>query len=108
VAKSARSAAANFTHALDASHLIRVVNATANEGITSIAVVHDSFGCLAPQALRFRGIITTQFALLYEDDVLANLRKAAHRGLGSMKLPPVPLKGSLDRFNVAYSEYAFA
>jgi DNA-directed RNA polymerase len=102
-------AAPNFTHSLDAAHLIRVVNAAASEGITSLAVNHDSFGCLAPQALRLRGIILTQFAQLYSDDVLADLRKkASQRGLGSTELEPVPPKGSLDRCNVMWSEYAFA
>ena len=32
--KSMNAAAPNFVHALDASHLIRVVNAAASEGIT--------------------------------------------------------------------------
>jgi DNA-directed RNA polymerase len=100
-------AAPNFVHSLDAAHLIRVVIAAVAAGI-DIVVVHDSFGCLAPYALKLRGIIRTQFALLYEDDVLAELRKDAQHGLGSIELPPVPPKGSLDRFNVMWSEYAFA
>jgi DNA-directed RNA polymerase, mitochondrial len=97
----------DFTHSLDAAHLIRVVNAAASEGI-DVVVIHDSFGCLAPQASRLRPIILTQFALLYSGDVLADLRKAAQRGLGSTELPPVPDKGSLDPFNVTWSEFAFA
>jgi DNA-directed RNA polymerase len=81
-------AAPNFVHALDASHLIRVVNAAASEGITSLAVVHDSFGCLAPQARELHRIIRKQLALLYDWDVLADLREAA----GSIE--PIPAKGS--------------
>jgi hypothetical protein len=38
-------------------YLIRVVNAVVNEGITSLAVVLDSFDCLASQATAFRQII---------------------------------------------------
>jgi len=100
--KSMNAAAPNFVHALDASHLIRVVNAAASEGITSIAVVHDSFGCLAPQAREFHRIIRTQFAELYSRDVLADLQEAA----GSSE--PIPAKGSLDPWDVLHSEYAFA
>ena len=96
------AAAPNLVHALDASHLIRVVNAAAGEGITSIAVVHDSFGCLAPQARDLHRIIRTQFAELYSRDVLADLREAA----GSCE--PIPAKGSLDPWGVLHSEYAFA
>ena len=100
--KSMNGAAPNFVHALDASHLIRVVNAAAGEGITSIAVVHDSFGCLAPQARDLHRIIRTQFAELYSQDVFAGLREAA----GSSE--PIPAKGSLDPWGVLDSEYAFA
>jgi DNA-directed RNA polymerase len=100
--KSMNGAAPNFVHALDASHLIRVVNAAASEGITSLAVVHDSFGCLAPQARELHRIIRKQLALLYDWDVLADLREAA----GSIE--PIPAKGSLDPWAVLHSEYAFA
>ena len=96
------AAAPNLVHALDASHLIRVVNAAASEGITSIAVVHDSFGSLAPQARELHRIIRTQFAVLYSQDVLADLRDAA----GSSE--PIPAKGSLDPWGVLHSESAFA
>jgi Autographiviridae RNA polymerase len=100
--KSMDAAAPNFVHALDASHLIRVVNAAASEGITSISVVHDSFGALAPQASELHRIIRMQFAELYSQDVLADLREAA----GSSE--PMPAKGLLDPWAVLHSEYAFA
>jgi DNA-directed RNA polymerase len=100
--KSMNGAAPNFVHALDASHLIRVVNAAARDGITSVAVVHDSFGCLASHARELHWIIRKELALLYERDVLADLREAA----GSME--PLPAKGSLDPSAVQLSKYAFA
>jgi DNA-directed RNA polymerase len=100
---SKNSAAPNFVHSLDASHLIRVINAAAGEGITNIAVVHDSFGCLAPQAFELHQIIREQMARLYaEHDVLAELRRAA----GSSE--PLPAKGTLDPWAVRHSTYAFA
>ena len=100
--KSMNAAAPNFVHALDASHLVLVVNAAASEGITSIGVVHDSFACLAPQARKLRGIINSQFAEMYSRDVLDELRRAA----GSTD--PLPDKGSLNPLSVLQSEYAFA
>jgi DNA-directed RNA polymerase len=93
----------NFVHCLDSAHLIRVINAAAGEGIVSIAVVHDSFGCLAPQVYELHQIIREQMARLYaEHDVLAELRKAA----GSSE--PLPAKGTLDPWAVRHSTYAFA
>ena len=38
-----------------------LINAAVAEGITSIATVHDSFGCFPSQAERFRRIIREQF-----------------------------------------------
>jgi DNA-directed RNA polymerase, mitochondrial len=91
----------NFVHSLDASHLIRVVNAAAREDVTSVAVVHDSFGCLAPHARALYWVIREELALLYECDVLADLREAA----GSTE--PLPAKGSLDTSLLMKSKYAF-
>jgi DNA-directed RNA polymerase len=51
--KAKNGVAPNFVHACDAAHLMRTVNAAVAEGITSIATVHDSFGCLASRAERF-------------------------------------------------------
>jgi DNA-directed RNA polymerase len=71
-----RSAASpNFVHSLDAAHLIKVVNAAVNEGITNVLTVHDCFACLAPQAGRFLEIILAEMANLYENnDPLGELR----------------------------------
>jgi DNA-directed RNA polymerase, mitochondrial len=101
--KSLDAAAPNFVHALDASHLIRVVNTAASKGITSIAVVHDSFGCHAPHAFRLHQIIRANMTTLYGgQDVLAELREAAE----SSELPPA--MGELDPCDVLDSTYAFA
>jgi DNA-directed RNA polymerase, mitochondrial len=100
--KAMDGAAPNFVHALDASHLVRVVNAAVLDDTTSIAVVHDSFGCLAPRVPGLHRILRHQLALLYERDVLADLRDAA----GSTE--PLPAKGSLDPWVVMQSRYPFS
>jgi Autographiviridae RNA polymerase len=96
------AAAPDFVHSLDSSHLVRVANAATAAGITNIATVHDSFGCLAPQAEEFRRIILGEFADMYSQDVLADLRKSARSSL------PLPAKGSLDPREVLKSDYAFS
>jgi hypothetical protein len=51
-----------------------LINTAVAEGITSLATVHDSFGCLPSRAERFRRIIREQFLRLYEkNDVLAQV-----------------------------------
>jgi len=97
------SASPNLVHSLDASHLINVILAAVGEGITSVAVVHDCFGCHAPNVTRMHKIIRAEMAKLYSGrDVLAELRAAAKSSL------PLPARGTLDPREVQLSTYAFA
>ena len=115
--KAANGAAPNFVHACDAAHLMLTVNAAAKADITSIATVHDSFGCHAAHAEQFREIIKEQFVRLYEEhDVLAEVLKQARRDLGETggaSLPSEPpqqgtQQGTLNIKDVRKAEYAFA
>jgi DNA-directed RNA polymerase len=110
--KAANGIAPNFVHALDASHLALTVNACVSEGIVSIATVHDSFGCLAPQASRFRDIIREQFVQMYEThDVLAEVLDAASHDLtvhNLERLPELPVYGPLNLKDVLHADFAFA
>ena len=101
--KSVNAAPPNVVHALDATHLVRTVNAAVAEGITSVATVHDLFSAPAPQVKRFRQIIGTQMMLLYlvgikETRMLENLLAAAL----------APLRGKLDLWAVQDAEFAFS
>jgi DNA-directed RNA polymerase, mitochondrial len=110
--RAANGVAPNFVHALDASHLALTVNAAVQEGITNLAVVHDSFGCLAPQAGRFRNIIREQFVAMYENhDVLKEVLEECKRVLtvhNHQHLPPLPVYGPLDLQQTLGADYAFA
>jgi DNA-directed RNA polymerase len=111
-AKAANGVAPNFVHALDAAHLLLVANSAAAEGIRSIATVHDSFGCLAPQARRFNAIIREQFALMYEThDVLSEILEQATCDLtpaNRNRLPVIPERGPLDLKEILNADFAFA
>jgi DNA-dependent RNA polymerase len=61
----ARKAVGGAKVSLEPSELL--VNAAVAEGITSIATVDDSFGCLPSRAERFRRIIREQFMALYKE-----------------------------------------
>lgn len=91
--------APNYTHALDASHLIRVVLGARAADINCLTV-HDCFSCLAPDASRFSAIIRREMAILYaRQDHLATL------GNFGIELPPY---GKLDPFDVQDAEYTFS
>jgi DNA-directed RNA polymerase len=69
---------------LEPSELL--VNAAVADGITSIASVHDSCGCLPAHAEQFRRIIREQFVALYKEyDVLNEVLGEAHRDLKDPK-----------------------
>jgi DNA-directed RNA polymerase len=99
--KAANSAPANYVHSFDAAHLVRLVNAAMEEDISEIVCVHDSFSCLATQAVRFNKIIRTQLAMLYA-------RQDHLRTLGEQSGLSLPPYGDLDPLEVQDAEYCFA
>jgi DNA-directed RNA polymerase len=119
--KCAAGVAPNVVHSLDASHLLLSVCAAADEGITDIATVHDSFGCLACDAPRFNKIIRETFLRMYEKhDIMSELYDSARHDLteaGQERLENnltqagfigVPEKGALDLKEILNARYAFA
>jgi DNA-directed RNA polymerase len=110
--KAAAGIAANLTHSMDASHLLLSVGAAADEGITDIATVHDSFGCLACDAPRFLHIIRETLMRMYADhDILSELLESARADLtpaSQDKLPQLPEKGTLELKELLNAKYAFA
>ncbi len=119
--KAAAGIAPNFVHSHDAAALQLAVAAAADEGITDIATVHDSFGCLPSRAGRFNQIIREQFLAMYSDhDVLTELYESAindlteagrerlHEELAKAGFTGVPEKGSLDLTEILNARYAFA
>jgi DNA-directed RNA polymerase len=98
--KALDSAAANLVHSLDAAHLIRVVNAAAQEGIVNVCTVHDCYGSLAPDVQLFQQIVRRELGLLHRcHDALARLHM---QNPGS---PPPPKPGTLDLLTVCEQEY---
>lgn len=111
--RAANAVAPCFVHSYDACHLMMVVNHAYSHGITSIALVHDSFGCHAGLAWMFRGIITDTFAQLYSDnDVLDDILQESydqiqtnhHRLPNRMDVST----GTYDIQNIKEALYAFA
>lgn len=102
----------NFVHSCDGTALRQYVVLGQGNGITSFALVHDSFGCLASDYQMMQACLRHAFVDLYQDhDVLEQLRSnilpilAAER---ATELPAVPPKGTLDLEQVKQSDFFFA
>lgn len=110
--KNASAIAPNFVHSLDASALMFTVCAGLDEGITSWAMIHDSYGTHAGRTDDLARILREQFVKMYlENDVLQQLRDELAAKLPpevAAELPPVPAKGKLNLEDVLRSDYFFA
>jgi DNA-directed RNA polymerase len=106
--KAANSAAANFVHSADATHLQAVAIEAARAGIEMVCV-HDCFGCLAPRARHFKTmIIPLQFVYLHRRNLLAEVLESAQKDLlKNTKLPPLPETGNLKLEDVLLNYNAF-
>lgn len=103
--------APSFVHSMDACHLQMASLEASKKGITNMALVHDSFGCLAAQADEYREVIREQFHWLYAmNDVLGDILQetCAQIDTNSHRMPELPVKGSLDISEVLNADYAFA
>lgn len=110
VNKMASSSAPNFIHSMDASHLILVANAMLNKhGLSSMAVIHDSFGVHACDTSKLRRTLLTELVDMYtKHDVMAELLDTnEERALADSKLA-LPAKGELEYSEVMKATYAFA
>ena len=107
--RQANAIAPNVIHSFDAAHLMDVANRCHAQAI-DLAVVHDSFGCLASRAYEMRGILRDSFADQYSVDRLAELRDELLAQLPDEfhdQLPALPPFGDLDIEAIRRSEYLF-
>lgn len=104
------SCAPNFVHSMDASHLVKAVNAFHVSGISSIAVIHDSFGTHAGNTESLRKVLSGSMVDMYtEHDVIGNfILEVEDKTLLDLSHIQVPTAGSLDLQEIKQSTYAFA
>jgi DNA-directed RNA polymerase len=109
--KQAQGIAPNFVHSMDASHLVLTVNRCVDNSITSLAMIHDSYGTHAADADGLQEQLREAFIEQYSGDVLeefiGNLKEQLPEELLKL-LPPKPRMGRLDLAGVRDSRYFFA
>jgi DNA-directed RNA polymerase len=104
--KQRQAISPNFVHSMDSAHLRRVLKRMSEQGISSVAAIHDDYGTHACDTDNLRDIIRTSFADMYiEHDPVAKFY--ADQVARRVKLTPPPAKGTLDLELVKQSGYFF-
>lgn len=101
----------NFVHSMDASHLMLTVNKCLDEGISSFAMIHDSYGTHACDTDTLARLLREAFVEQYEADPLVDWLEQIKRQLPEdlvTELPELPEYGDLDLSVVHDSLYFFA
>lgn len=97
---------AHLVQSLDAAHMMLTVNRLHAEGISSFAVVHDSYGVHACHVDRMNTVLREEFVSMYENDLLDLFITEQRRNSG-IHLKPPPKRGDLDLSLVLNSPYFF-
>ena len=103
------AAAPNFVHGHDASHLILTVCDMVDKGITSIAVIHDSFGTHADRTPDLRMSLKVQMVGMYDKTHALQKLLEEHEERWMIDTGiEVPEQGDFDVKLILESEYCFA
>ncbi len=104
--KQRQGSSPNFVHAIDATHMLSVVNKCAEMGIRHFAMIHDDYGCHACDVDTLHAVIRSEFVALHSKNVLEDF-KEQHERYFKVPLLPVPPMGSLDLEKIKESPYFF-
>jgi hypothetical protein len=74
--QSIKGAPPNFTHSIDAAHMQMATVKCHEEGISSLSMVHDSYGCHAANINKLRRIVRQSFIDIHRHLPLDLLEKA--------------------------------
>jgi len=97
----------NFIHSLDASHMFCTIHRMIEHGIEDYAMIHDSFGCHAPNVDAMRTFTKEEFYAMHKQNLLQQFKEDIEYDLG-VEIPDIPQGGTLDIECVLESDYFFA
>lgn len=108
VRKQALGSAPNVIHSFDAAHLSMTVNACVKRGITSFAMIHDSYGTHAGNTTKLSSILREQFCVIYREDWLKRIKDDIATYAPHVKVADPPERGDFDIEQVMDAPYFFA
>lgn len=99
----------NLIHSFDAAHMMKTVLLAQANGISSFALIHDSYGTHAADTPLLHECIRKAFVWMYEGDLLSKFKDEIKGQLPEdVELPEVPPMGTLDLAVIEDSKYFFA
>lgn len=106
--RQALAIAPNFVHSLDAAAMMLTIDMSLDNGITSFAMIHDSYGTVAADMDILAACIRHAFVDMYEEhDVLNEFRESLPEEVRVETNERPPL-GTLDIKGVLESQFFFA
>lgn len=109
--KQASAISPNFVHSMDAAAMFMTINRLLDRGVTSFAMIHDSYGTHAANADLMARTIRETFVEMYSGDILNDFREQVMAQLPpevAETVPKVPDQGTLDLKQVLESDFFFA
>ena len=110
--RQSQGIAPNYIHSCDGAHMQLTIVRALQEGVTSFAMIHDSFGTTAGDTEILYRVVRESFVEMYEEvDVLSQFRDELWDRLSEEardKIPPMPSMGTLELGQVTASRYCFA
>lgn len=109
--KMSNSISPNFVHSMDASMLMTTVLACVEKGVSSFAMIHDSYGTHACDTELLAESLRTAFVDMYSKDVLGDFLEEVKQQIPEelhSELPELPQTGELVLEDVKHSRYFFA
>ncbi|TCV62335.1 DNA-directed RNA polymerase [Neorhizobium sp. S3-V5DH] len=108
--KQSTSVSPNYTHSMDASAMILTAAKAFLRGITSLAMIHDSYGTHACDTTTLRDILREVFVDMYRNRPLVSFRDQVAAQCPSVadELPELPPEGDLNLEQIKESRFFFA
>ena len=97
----------NYIHSLDASHMFCTIKRMIDSGIVKFSMIHDSFGCPAPDVDIMNGLIREEFLKMHKENQLEIFKRCVEATTG-VTLPDVPDRKTMDISRVLDSRYFFS
>jgi DNA-directed RNA polymerase len=106
--RQALAVSPNFVHSLDAAAMMLTIGLCLDNGVGAFAMIHDSYGTVAPDMPMLQACLRHAFVDMYEEhDVLAEFVNAQSEAVRA-DCPQLPPRGDLNIREVLKSDFFFA